>query len=210
MIHEPAKWAGWQSTTAAQHHLDRLRQMQDQIYRILAKRSGRPLKQIIRDTRRNDFYLDARKALVYGLIDAIVESAADAETDLVARSEPLRHGQRPQEPNTARVAAAGETRPARQPAPPTSVPPTAVLPRRGGSRTAPATVHPAGTPFAARVTFIRLTRPVSPCILCIRVCASCIVHRAFASCIVHCALMIPSFKSPTPSARRRTRSRHPR
>ena len=29
MIHEPAKWAGWQSTTAAQHHLDRLRQMQD-------------------------------------------------------------------------------------------------------------------------------------------------------------------------------------
>ena len=66
MIHEPAKWAGWQSTTAAQHHLDRLRQMQDQIYRILAKRSGRPLKQIIRDTRRTDFYLDARKALAYG------------------------------------------------------------------------------------------------------------------------------------------------
>jgi len=107
MIHEPAKWAGWQSTTAAQHHLDRLRQMQDQIYRILAKRSGRPLKQIIRDTRRNDFYLDARKALAYGLIDAIVESAADADTDLIGRSEPLRHGQRPQEPNTARVAAAG-------------------------------------------------------------------------------------------------------
>ena len=79
MIHEPAKWAGWQSTTAAQHHLDRLRQMQDQIYRILAKRSGRPLKQIIRDTRRTDFYLDARKALAYGLIDAVVESAADAE-----------------------------------------------------------------------------------------------------------------------------------
>ena len=46
MIHEPAKWAGWQSTTAAQHHLDRLRQMQDQIYRILAKRSGRPLKSL--------------------------------------------------------------------------------------------------------------------------------------------------------------------
>jgi ATP-dependent Clp protease, protease subunit len=105
MIHEPAKWAGWQSTTAAQHHLDRLRQMQDQIYRILAKRSGRPLKQIIRDTRRNDFYLDARKALAYGLIDAIVESAADA--DVIGPSEPLRHGQRPHEPNTTRVAAAG-------------------------------------------------------------------------------------------------------
>jgi len=73
MIHEPAKWAGWQSTTAAAQHLDRLKQMQTQIYEILAKRSGRPLQKIIRDTKRNDFYLDASKALEYGLIDEIVE-----------------------------------------------------------------------------------------------------------------------------------------
>ena len=62
MIHEPAKWAGWQSTTAAAQHLDRLKQMQDQIYRILAVRSGKPLRQIIRDTKRTDFYLDAAHA----------------------------------------------------------------------------------------------------------------------------------------------------
>ena len=74
MIHEPAKWAGWQSTSAAAQHLDRLKQMQAQIYQILATRSGRPLKQIIRDTKRTDFYLDAKKALEYGLIDAIAES----------------------------------------------------------------------------------------------------------------------------------------
>ena len=74
MIHEPAKWAGWQSTSAAAQHLDRLKQMQTQIYEILAKRSGRPLKQIIRDTKRTDFYLDAKKALEYGLIDGIVGS----------------------------------------------------------------------------------------------------------------------------------------
>jgi ATP-dependent Clp protease protease subunit len=73
MIHEPAKWAGWQSTSAAAQHLDRLKQMQAQIYQILANRSGRPLRQIIRDTKRTDFYLDAKKALEYGLIDAIVE-----------------------------------------------------------------------------------------------------------------------------------------
>ena len=73
MIHEPAKWAGWQSTTAAAQHLERLRQMQDQIYQILASRAHRPLKQIIKDTKRTDFYLDARRALAYGLIDAIVE-----------------------------------------------------------------------------------------------------------------------------------------
>jgi ATP-dependent Clp protease protease subunit len=72
MIHEPAKWAGWQSTTAAAQHLERLKQMQDQIYNILSSRSGKPLRQIIRDTKRNDFYLDARKALDYGLIDAVV------------------------------------------------------------------------------------------------------------------------------------------
>ena len=74
MIHEPAKWAGWQSTTAAAQHLDRLRQMQNQIYQILAARAHRPLKLIIKDTKRTDFYLDARRALAYGLIDAVVES----------------------------------------------------------------------------------------------------------------------------------------
>ena len=75
MIHEPAKWAGWQSTTAAAHHLDRLKQMQNQIYRILSERSGRPLRQIIRDTKRVDFYLDAWKAQEYGLIDKVLGSS---------------------------------------------------------------------------------------------------------------------------------------
>ena len=72
MIHEPAKWAGWQSTTAAAQHLDRLKQMQNQIYRILSERSGKPLRQIIRDTKRTDFYLDAQNALDYGLIDSVL------------------------------------------------------------------------------------------------------------------------------------------
>jgi ATP-dependent Clp protease, protease subunit len=72
MIHEPAKWAGWQSTTAAAQHLDRLKQMQSQIYRIMADRSGKPLRQIIRDTKRVDFYLDAWKAKEYGLIDEVL------------------------------------------------------------------------------------------------------------------------------------------
>ena len=72
MIHEPAKWAGWQSTTAAAQHLDRLKQMQGQIYRILSERSGKPLRQIIRDTKRTDLYLDAARSLEYGLIDQIL------------------------------------------------------------------------------------------------------------------------------------------
>ena len=78
MIHEPAKWAGWQSTTAAAQHLDRLKQMQSQIYRILSERSGKPLRQIIRDTKRNDFYLDAARAKEYGLVDEILGPVARA------------------------------------------------------------------------------------------------------------------------------------
>jgi ATP-dependent Clp protease protease subunit len=74
MIHEPAKWAGWQSTSAAAQHLDRLKQMQAQIYDILSRRSGRPLTKIIRDTKRTDLYLDAKKALDYGLIDRIADA----------------------------------------------------------------------------------------------------------------------------------------
>jgi ATP-dependent Clp protease protease subunit len=98
MIHEPAKWAGWQSTTAAAQHLDRLKQMQSQIYRILSSRSGRPLRQIIRDTKRTDFYLDATKALEYGLIDKVLgvthastpvltESTVDSRTEAAAAAE---------------------------------------------------------------------------------------------------------------------------
>lgn len=75
MIHEPAKWAGWQSTSAAAQHLDRLKQMQSQIYRILAERSGKPLRQIIRDTKRTDFYLDSARAQEYGLIDEVLGPA---------------------------------------------------------------------------------------------------------------------------------------
>ena len=48
--------------------------MQTQIYELLARRSGRPLKQIIRDTKRTDLYLDAVHAREYGLIDEVVGS----------------------------------------------------------------------------------------------------------------------------------------
>jgi ATP-dependent Clp protease protease subunit len=87
MIHEPAKWAGWQSTTAAAQHLDRLKQMQSQIYRIMADRSGKPLRQIIRDTKRVDFYLDAWKAKEYGLIDAVLGAATAPLADKDAALE---------------------------------------------------------------------------------------------------------------------------
>jgi ATP-dependent Clp protease, protease subunit len=87
MIHEPAKWAGWQSTTAAAQHLDRLKRMQSQIYQLLAARSGKSLRQIIRDTRRVDFYLDAWKAQEYGLIDEVIGSAKKPATEETLKAE---------------------------------------------------------------------------------------------------------------------------
>jgi len=89
MIHEPAKWAGWQSTTAAAQHLDRLKQMQAQIYRIMSDRSGKSLRQIIRDTKRTDFYLDAWRAKEYGLIDRILGAdIAPSRDDVTSAEEP--------------------------------------------------------------------------------------------------------------------------
>ena len=99
MIHEPAKWAGWQSTSAAAQHLDRLKQMQSQIYRILAERSGKPLRQIIRDTKRTDFYLDASRAREYGLIDEILGPPEAERTD---QSDSV-NGSSPQAPEPVNV-----------------------------------------------------------------------------------------------------------
>jgi hypothetical protein len=127
MIHEPAKWAGWQSTTAAAQHLERLKQMQDQIYNILSRRSGKPLRQIIKDTKRNDFYLDAEKALEYGLVDAIVagELVADRPRDEsgASRDAPPQHDGNGEQPMVEdQPAAARETQEPRAGAPPVAQP----------------------------------------------------------------------------------------
>jgi hypothetical protein len=108
MIHEPAKWAGWQSTSAAAQHLERLKQMQDQIYKILSSRSGKPLRQIIRDTKRTDFYLDAKSALEYGLIDAVV--AGELPEPKPATTAETKEPVAPMEAVTAPVAEAARER----------------------------------------------------------------------------------------------------
>src|SRR3954469_774355 len=104
MIHEPAKWAGWQSTTAAAQHLERLKQMQDQIYKILSSRSGKPLRQIIRDTKRTDFYLDAQSALDYGLVDGILAGELPEPKPAAAEPKEVTASPEPQAPPQAEAA----------------------------------------------------------------------------------------------------------
>jgi len=120
MIHEPAKWAGWQSTTAAAQHLDRLKQMQSQIYRILAERSGKPLRQIIKDTKRTDFYLDAAKAKEYGLIDEVLgpQDPAPRPDERAALAEAAAAPDRPPATPTSVITTTEPVPPAPQPAPP--------------------------------------------------------------------------------------------
>ena len=122
MIHEPAKWAGWQSTTAAAQHLERLKQMQDQIYKILSSRSGKPLRQIIKDTKRTDFYLDALSAKEYGLIDAVVAGELPEPkpmSDVVEAPRPMQPIRVPE------AAQERPTEPAEPPTPPGEQAPTA-------------------------------------------------------------------------------------
>jgi ATP-dependent Clp protease protease subunit len=107
MIHEPAKWAGWQSTTAAAQHLERLKQMQDQIYKILSTRSGKPLRQIIKDTKRTDFYLDAQSAKEYGLIDDVLAGELPAPKPTPAELREAANEPAPQ-PHTAELAPAAK------------------------------------------------------------------------------------------------------
>ncbi|HVL66979.1 MAG TPA: ATP-dependent Clp protease proteolytic subunit [Vicinamibacterales bacterium] len=121
MIHEPAKWAGWQSTTAAAQHLDRLKQMQSQIYQILSARSGKPLRQIIRDTKRTDFYLDATRARDYGLVDEILGVTHTSTPALMTEVEP-RPRQLPAATQTTTEAAAAAEGPMRPEAEPDSEP----------------------------------------------------------------------------------------
>jgi len=119
MIHEPAKWAGWQSTSAAAQHLERLKQMQDQIYKILSSRSGKPLRQIIKDTKRTDFYLDALSAKEYGLIDAVVAGELPEPkpmSDVVEAPRPMQ---------PIRVPEAAQERPTEPATPPGEQAPTA-------------------------------------------------------------------------------------
>ena len=57
-------------------------------------RSGKPLRQIIRDTKRTDFYLDAEKAQEYGLIDDVLGDPAVPVTEARVTSESMDAGSR--------------------------------------------------------------------------------------------------------------------
>lgn len=71
MIHQPLGGTQGQAEDikiAAEHII----KTREKMNRILAERTGKPYKQIVRDTDR-DNYLDAQQAVEYGLADKVVE-----------------------------------------------------------------------------------------------------------------------------------------
>jgi len=71
MIHQPLGWAEGQATDiklAAEH----IMKTWDRLYKILAKHTWKPLKQVEKDCDRDNF-MTAEEALAYGLIDKIIK-----------------------------------------------------------------------------------------------------------------------------------------
>lgn len=72
MIHQPLGGMQGQATDI-KIHADRIIRMKQNLNEILAKNTGRPLDEIIRDTERDNF-MSAAEAAEYGLIDKVITS----------------------------------------------------------------------------------------------------------------------------------------
>ncbi len=70
MIHQPLGGASGQATEI-KIAAERILKLKNKINEILSKNTGKPLKKIESDTER-DYFLDAKEALEYGLIDNII------------------------------------------------------------------------------------------------------------------------------------------
>ena len=71
MIHQPLGGAKGQATDI-QIASERIVTLRKRLNKILAKNTGQTLKKIEKDTDR-DYYLDAKSALEYGLIDKVIQ-----------------------------------------------------------------------------------------------------------------------------------------
>jgi ATP-dependent Clp protease protease subunit len=72
MIHQPLGGTRGQAEDI-RIHAERILKMRDTINKILSERTGQPLDKISRDTDR-DFFMEAKDAVEYGLIDKVITS----------------------------------------------------------------------------------------------------------------------------------------
>lgn len=74
MIHQPLGGAEGQATDI-EIRARRILKMRDNLNKILAERTGKPLEQIEQDTDRDNF-MSAVEAMEYGLVDKVIDKAA--------------------------------------------------------------------------------------------------------------------------------------
>jgi ATP-dependent Clp protease protease subunit len=77
MLHQPLGGSEGQATDIAIHAKEIIR-IKERINEILAKHTGKSLKQIRKDTER-DFFMDSQAALKYGIVDKVFEKRGEEE-----------------------------------------------------------------------------------------------------------------------------------
>ncbi len=70
MIHQPLGGTRGQAVDI-KIHAERILKMKDKLNNILSDRTGKPLKQVERDTDR-DFFMSAEEAQTYGIVDQVI------------------------------------------------------------------------------------------------------------------------------------------
>jgi ATP-dependent Clp protease protease subunit len=77
MIHQP--WGGVQGAASDIHiQAKEILRLKDEINKILAFHTGKPLEKIVQDTDR-DYFMSAEEAKSYGLVDKVVETPFDTK-----------------------------------------------------------------------------------------------------------------------------------
>ena len=72
MIHQP--WGGFQGQASdVDIHAKEILKMRENLNKIMASHTGKPLEDIQRDTERDNFF-DSQQAMEYGLVDEILSS----------------------------------------------------------------------------------------------------------------------------------------
>ncbi len=77
MIHQPMGGAEGQASDIEITAREILK-LKDELYRILAEHTGKPLEQIVKDADR-DYWMTSEEALQYGMIDEIVKKTKRSE-----------------------------------------------------------------------------------------------------------------------------------
>jgi len=79
MIHQPLGGSQGQASML-EIYTKEILSIRDKLYGILAKHTGQKQEKIAADSDR-DFFMSAEDALVYGLVDKVIESRSEVESD---------------------------------------------------------------------------------------------------------------------------------